>query len=209
MRKKVLGSVLAALALCTAMVMPALAEDQQLDNVTNWGDTEVDATIVDSAGEVAYIVTVPTKIDFGKLICPDTDVDSYVTQKFTMACTQMQGVNSVTLYAYNDGSMAGEANQKFFLTNQTKPSCGFMPEYDLGVATERIDVTGVMDKNGYKYVVFTAEGQTIAGGVRLNQNQIYDEIYNKNRELADITGQYSGTIVFTTVADVPIPSAEG
>ncbi len=206
MRKKVLGSVLAALALCTAMVMPALAEDQQLDNVTNWGDTEVDATIVDPAGEVAYIVTVPTKIDFGKLTCPDDDTDPhYATQTFILACTKMQGVNSVGLYAYNDGSLQGEKNQKFFLTCQTNASSPLAPEYDLGVETWKIDVTQAMPKNGYEYTVFSKEGQTVKGGVRLDQNQLYPY----KDDLTKIAGEYSGTIVFTTVADVPIPSAEG
>lgn len=196
MRKRILGMVIAVLVLCTALAMPALAEgeDQQLDNVTNWGNTEVDATILDAAGEVAYIVTVPTKVDFGKLSCPDKDEDSFAIQKFTIACPQMQGVNNVKLYACNYGSEAGEANQNFYLTNQTNTSCTFKPVYDLGTPTEKINTGEIMEKPGYLYVEFTKEGQSITGGVRLNQRQLF------GKDLTSIAGQYSGTIVFTTIA---------
>ncbi len=196
MKKRILGVVIATLALCMCMTVTALAEDQQLDNTNTSGETEVDATILDAAGEVAYIVTVPEKIDFGKLVCPEADEDSFTIQKFNVNCVQMQGVNNVTVNVYNEGSTAGEANQDFYLKNQTNASCTFKPLYELYAQTTRIETSEPMDLNGYLYTVFTQEGQSITGGVRLNQRQLY----SYKDDLTPIAGTYTGTLVFTTSA---------
>lgn len=204
MKKRVLGAVIATLALCMSMTAIALAEDQQLDNTHTSGNTEVDATILDAAGEVAYIVTVPEKIDFGKLVCPDTDTDSFTGLRFDVTCVEMQGVNSVKVSVYNDGSTAGETNQYFYLKNQTKPSCTFLPQYELYADTTKIETSGAMPQNGYDYIVFTQQGQSIQGGVRLNQNQLYPY----KADLTPIAGNYTGTLVFTTSANAG-PAEEG
>lgn len=193
MKKTVVGMVAAALMLATALATPALG-DQDLSNTKVSGDTQVDAQIVDSAGEVAYIVTVPEKIDFGNLTCPANDEDSFVIQKFDVTCVQMQGVSKIQVSVHNDGATAGEANQDFFLTNKTNASCTFKPSYEVYAGTTKINTSEVMSANGYDYLVFTQEGQSVTGGVRLNQRQLY----SYKDDIASIAGEYSGTIVFTT-----------
>ncbi len=198
--KKVLGALAATLALCAAMATPAIADDQELNNLNNVGDTEVDAQILDAAGEVAYIVTVPEKIDFGKLICPDTaDEPSYTTQRFTVTCVQKQGVNTIMVSVYNEGSTAGEINQEFFLTNKTNLQCGFKPTYEVYAQTVKIDTTQQMPKNGYEYMMLDTEGQSIPGGVRLDQAQLRSYL-GADGDIASIAGEYTGTMVFTTAA---------
>lgn len=195
MRKSVLGMIAAAFVLATALATPALG-DQDLSDQKQMGDTEVDAQIVDTAGEVAYIVTVPEKIDFGNLTCPANDEDSFVIQKFDVTCVQMQGIPRIQVNVHNDGATSGEANQDFFLSNKTNASCTFKPSYEVYVGTTRIDTSAAMPANGYQYLVFSQEGQSVTGGVRLNQRQLYP--YKDS--IADIAGEYSGTMVFTTAA---------
>ena len=201
MKKLFYGVLATVLALSVFQLAPAFAEDQQassfeLSDQVQSGDTEVDARIVDGAGEVAYIVTVPEKIDFGKLVCPDNDEDSFTIQKFNVDCVQMQGVSGVKVSVCNDGATAGEKNQDFFLSNQTNAACTFKPTYEVYVGTTKIDTSIAMPANGYDYLVFSKEGQSITGGVRLNQRQLFG--YKDN--IASIAGDYSGTMVFTTAA---------
>lgn len=195
MKKRFLAVLIAALMLAVLQAGPALAENE-LTNTSQSGDTEVDALIEDGTGEVAYIVTVPSKIDFGNLVCPDTNEDSFTIQKFTVSCDEMVGVNKVQLSVCNDGSTSGELNQEFFLTNQTNKSCTFKPLYEVYVGTTKINTSEAMPVNGYEYLTFTQKGQAITGGVRLNQAQLFP--YKDN--IAEIAGQYSGRMVFTTAA---------
>ncbi len=200
MKKGLLALLTVALAFVAFQGVPALAEEGdggvELNDQAQSGDTEVEAQIVDDAGEVAYIVTVPSKIDFGTLACPDSDADSFTIQKFSVDCVQMLGVSMVKVSVCNDGSTAGEANQDFYLSNQTNGSCTFMPTYEVYVGTTKIDTSAAMPVNGYDYLVFTQEGQSVKGGVRLNQRQLYPY----KDDLASIAGSYTGTMVFTTSA---------
>ena len=195
--KKVWGALVATLALCAAVASPAIATE--LDNTNNTGNTEVDAKILDAAGEVAYIVTVPEKIDFGKLSVPDNDaegVDAYAIQQFQVKCVEMQGVSLVKVHVYSFGSLAGEQNQKFFLTNKTNTACTFKPEYDVYAETTKIDVSEAMPANGFNYAMFSREGVSVTGGVALNQRQLLPY----KDDLTPIAGEYTGTMVFTTSA---------
>lgn len=195
--KRIWGVLVATLALCATVAAPAIA-DTQLDKTNNTGNTEVDAKILDAAGEVAYIVTVPEKIDFGKLSVPDADVEgeeAYVIQRFEVACVEMQGVSEVDVKVYNFGSLEGETNQKFFLTNKDNTSCTFKPEYDVYAGTSKINTTEVMPINGFNYAKFGAIG-SVTGGVALNQKQLLPYA----DDLTPIAGAYTGTMVFTTSA---------
>jgi len=184
------------LALSVLLAVPAAADDQQLTDQLQTGDTEVDAQIAESAGEVAYIVTVPEKIDFGNLVCPDTDEDSYTNQAFTVNCVQMTGVSAISVSVCNNGAAAGETGQIFYLTNQTDTSCTFQPSYDVYAGTTLIETTGAMPVNGFAYCVFTAEGESVSGSVRLNQRQLFPY----KDDIASIAGSYTGTMVFTIAA---------
>lgn len=200
MKKKLTVMLAAVLALTAFGFAPAFAEEQatgqELTDQVRSGDTEVDARIVDGAGEVAYIVTVPEKIDFGRLVCPENDEDSFTIQKFNVNCVQMQGVSGVKVSVNNDGATAGEKNQDFYLSNQTNAASTFKPSYEVYVGTTKIDTSVVMPANGYDYLVFTKEGQSITGGVRLNQRLLFPY----KDDIASIAGEYSGTMVFTTAA---------
>lgn len=196
MRKRVFGAFAAAVALCASFAGPVLADDLRLDELNNNGQTQVDATIVDGAGEVAYTVKVPSKIDFGRLTCPSADTESYTGLYFDVSCELMQGVRRVKLSVYNEGSSVGATNQNFFLTNVTNTACNFKPQYELYADRTRIDTTQVMPVVGFDYVTFSSEGQTVQGGVRLDQRQLYPY----KDDIASIAGSYTGTLVFTTSA---------
>jgi hypothetical protein len=161
----------------------------------------VDATIKDGAGEVAYIVTIPQKVDFGTLTCPETDEDSLAVKTFKVSCVKMQGVDKILVNVCDEDAVAGEKNQGFYLTNMTDATSTFKPSYELYVGNSvadktRIDTSKVMPANGYSYVGFSKEGQSVGGGVSLNQRQLYP--YKDN--LADIAGSYTGRMVFTISA---------
>lgn len=201
MKKRVLSLVIGSLMACTVFAAPCLAADQELTDQTQSGNTEVDAKITDGSGEVAYIVTIPEKIDFGTLQCPETNVDSPNIKTFAVKCEKMQGVGKIFVNVCNSGSNPGETNQNFYLTNMTNAKCTFQPLYDLYVGNSltdnnKIDTTKVMPENGFDFVTFMKEGQSVGGGVNLNQKQLFPY----KDDLTSIAGSYSGTMVFTIAA---------
>ena len=197
MKKRKWLTGLALLLAVALFAFPVMADDQELTDKTTSGDTEVDAVITDGSGEVAYIVTIPEKIDFGTLACPTEDADSYTTPlKFDVTCVKMQGVSNIKVSVCNFGSEAGEANQDFYLTNQTNTACTFTPVYELYVGTTRINTAIPMPVNGFDYIVFSSEGEKVTGGVRLNQRQLYPF----KDKLDTIVGSYTGNMVFTIAA---------
>ncbi len=200
---KWIATGIALLLTAVLLAFPVMAEDddQELTNQNTSGQTEVDAEIKDGSGEVAYIVTVPVKIDFGTLVCPDTDVDSYKIIPYDVTCVQMLGVKNVKVSVCNLGAKEGETNQIFYLTNDDNWTSSFKPTYDVYVNREnKIDTSKAMPKNGFDYAVFTAEGEFVNSGVALNQRQLFP--YKDN--LKSIAGNYIGNLVFTTVANVGV-----
>lgn len=197
MKKQLFAAGIAALVLTAFLAVPVTAEDQELTDQTQEGNTEVEAAIDETSGAVAYIVTIPDKIDFGTLVCPAADEDSFTQKEFEVNCVQMVGVSAIQVSVCNEGAAAGEMNQTFYLSNQTDTSCTFEPVYDLYAGDVLIDTSQIMPANGYTYAVFTAEGQSAAGSVRLNQRQLYAYI----NDIASIAGSYSGKMVFTIAAN--------
>lgn len=199
---KWIATGIALLLTAVLLAFPVMAEDDQdLTNQNPSNNTEVDAEIKDSSGEVTYIVTVPVKIDFGTLVCPDTEKDLNKILYFDVSCVQMIGIDNVMLSVCNSGSTAGGTNQNFYLSNETDITCTFKPTYDLYVGNAgtrvKIDTSGAMPVNGYNYCLFTEEGQIVNGGVVLNQRQLFPY----KDDLKSIAGDYRGTLVFTTVAN--------
>lgn len=200
---KWIATGIALLLTAVLLAFPVMAEDddQELTNQNTSGQTEVDAEIKDGSGEVAYIVTVPVKIDFGTLVCPDTDVDSNKIIPYDVTCVQMLGVRNVKVSVCNLGAKEGATNQIFYLTNDDNWTSSFKPTYDVYVTRDnKIDTSGAMPKNGFDYTIFTAEGESVKSGVVLNQRQLFP--YKDN--LKSIAGNYIGNLVFTTVANVGV-----
>jgi hypothetical protein len=140
-------------------------------------------------------------VDFGTLSCPSADEDSMAVKTFKVSCVKMQGVKNILVSVCDEDAVEGEKNQGFYLTNMSDASCTFKPSYDLYVGNSitdntKIDTSEVMPANGYKYVGFSKEGQSVGGGVSLNQRQLYP--YRDT--LADIAGSYTGKMIFTIAA---------
>jgi hypothetical protein len=198
-KKKLLGIGLAVMMMVTAMAMPVMADaegTQELtgdDKSSDTDNTEVTANIDGSSGDVYYIVTVPKKIDFGKLRIPaDANGDYLKYIAFTVSCVEMSGISQVLLSVMNEGSLSGEANQQFHIDNDTTNK---KLTYGLAVGAQgetKIDVSGAMPVNGYQFTIFTSAGQSVPAYAGIKQSQLYGEDINT------LIGTYSGTLVFTT-----------
>ena len=186
----------AALVMVTTSSIPvgALTLKQESNN----GNTEVVAHIEDEqAGAVQYIVTVPDKVDFGTLIQPETDEDSFKDAPFKVELTSVENLDKdqYVLVRLKDQN-ATEEDSQFYLTQKTSPNTKFIydvynvhpiEEYYLPLA-----VVPMTEPNGYFLVAFDEVGKKCEGTLRFNQKQLY------GKELSEIAGDYSGTMVFTT-----------
>ena len=195
MKTKHLISAFLAASLITATAVSVSAAT--LTNLSPDYNTEVTATIAGS-GNVTYIITIPSKIDFGTLTQPKTDEDSYKYVEFEIEATKTALTEgryiSIYLKNYN------ESDKKFYITQQDVES-PFEISYD--IYTERaydsyktlISDSDELTENGYHITTFEngTEGAVQPCHVALNQKALYGQ------DLDEIAGTYSGTITFHSV----------
>jgi hypothetical protein len=204
MKRRLLGAGMAALMMMASMVMPVIADDdgQQVTDLSPSADTDVEAKISETAGNVAYIVKVPLKINFGDLEVKDPGLpaeDRYAHQKFNVECVSMNGIDAVNVSVMDITAKTGEQNQNFIMTNQTNTSCTFVPNYDIALVLsngtlDQIETTGSMPAMGFQFAVLTAVGQKVEAFAGVDQGQL-DEYKS---DISQIAGTYAGTLVFTT-----------
>ena len=195
MKKKMLAAILTGVMLMA--VLPVSAEE--LTDVVPGGTTTVEADIVDdSSGDVSYIISIPEKIDFGTLTMPEDDSVAHPkTVGFEVSAVEISGLDTATsriAVLLKDAAAKGTfqitgvrgTNNEKVLTYSVLNSAG-------------IDITtGTEYANGYAMAAFSAAGQTVAGSLSLEQNQLLAD-----KEVANWAGDYLGTINFyTTIANL-------
>ena len=190
--RKILALSMAVATMVTASTAAFAAE---LTPSSTTGNTEVTANIQDP-GAVNYIITIPDKVDFGTLTQPETDTDSFKDVKFTVTATKIENLsdkNRVAV-AVKDKDATVDDDQ-FSITQKTSPNTKLMYlVYDTDTIGESDNhlAEGVMGNDGYDLAYFKNQGQSATGTIRLNQKQLY------GKNIAEIAGDYSGTMVFTS-----------
>ena len=190
--RKILALSMAVATMVTASTA-AFAAELTLSSTT--GNTEVTANIQDP-GAVNYIITIPDKVDFGTLTQPETDTDSFKDVKFTVTATKIENLsdkNRVAV-AVKDKDATVDDDQ-FYITQKTSPNTKLMYlVYDTDTIGESDNhlAEGVMGNDEYNFAYFKNQGQSATGTIRLNQKQLY------GKNIAEIAGDYSGTMVFTS-----------
>ncbi|MDE7431284.1 MAG: hypothetical protein K2N34_05145 [Lachnospiraceae bacterium] len=171
-----------------------------LTKETNSGETEVTARILgtDEPGDVSYIITIPDKIDFGTLVQPENENDSFKDVNFAVTATKITGFenhsNWYVRVKVRDRNFVLDEEERFFLSQKTasypdSSSGNNKFEYSVFLGEDNI-VGNRKDENGFNIAFFDATGQEATGTLRLNQNQLY------GLELENIAGEYSGCMVF-------------
>lgn len=195
--KKIIVALLSGVLATTAVVSASAAT---LTNSNPDGSTEITAKIEGAGpGDVSYVITIPEKVDFGTLVQPETDTDSFKYIGFNVEATEIKNfstLQSVSVYVKDSSSEDGQ----FYITQKESASPFTIP-YDVYERTvddtNRADYTpmnesGSMSEYGYHLCTFasTAEGAVQNVTLALNQKKLYGQ------DLNDIAGDYSGTMTF-------------
>ena len=200
MKAKTIISIAIAAAMAATSVISVSAGTNELTLENNSGNTEVKARIsgAPTPGSVDYIITIPDVVDFGELTQPAENTDSFKDVPFTVKLTELTGnsfdpdAQQISVYVKDQNATTGDS--EFYIANKTDPSIklGYevfrssTPSMDNKVSADSFKTAG------YFYTSFTEQGDAESGTLRLNQRQLY------GRNLADIVGEYSGYMVFTS-----------
>lgn len=167
-------------------VLPVSAEE--ISNVDPAGNTEVTANVSHS-GDVTYLISVPSKINFGALQQPkDTTQSHLVTRNYSVEAIQITGLAA-------DGRVAvllkdPTKDGGFQITGESEANRGKTLGYSIHNDSGVDITTGNLFPNGYLLAAFGNAGQTVTGELRLEQNQL------AGQNLEEWAGSYSGTIRF-------------
>lgn len=199
--KKVIAAVFSMVLTVSAVVSVSASN---LTQNSNESGVDVSAKIAgeDEPGNVSYIITIPDKLDFGTLVKPESNTDSYKDVKFDIKATEVKGLPEsggwyVRVKVKDQGYKMDE-EERFFITQKTVSypdvSNGKNKfEYSFYTSSENTlnSITNNRkDENGFNVAFFNATGQTAGCLLRLNQNQLY------NYDIKNIAGDYSGCVVF-------------
>lgn len=199
MKAKTIISIALAAAMAATSVISVSAGTIELTPDNNSGNTEVKARIsgAPTPGDVSYIITIPDVVDFGELTQPATNDDSFNDRTFNVELTELNGTfdadaQQISVYVKDQNATTGDS--EFYIAHKTDPTIKL--GYEVFRGTTPSPATKVssdsLKTSGYFYESFTVQGQIETGTLRLNQNQLY------GRDLADIVGEYSGYMVFTS-----------
>ena len=199
MKAKTIISIAIAAAMAATSVISVSAGTIELTPDNNSGNTEVKARIsgAPTPGSVDYIITIPDVIDFGELTQPAANTDSFNDKTFNVELTKLTGesfdsdAQQISVYVKDENATTEKS--EFYIANKTDSSIKFEYEVFRKTPSEENKVSsGSFRTTGYFYTSFTEQGDAESGTLRLNQRQLY------GRNLADIVGEYSGYMVFTS-----------
>ena len=200
MKAKTIISIALAAAMAATSVISVSAGTIELTPDNNSGNTEVKARIsgAPTPGDVSYIITIPDVVDFGELTQSAENTDSFKDVPFTVKLTELTGnsfdpdAQQISVYVKDQNATTGDS--EFYIAHKNDPTIKL--GYEVFRGTTPSPATKVSSDSfktsGYFYESFTVQGQIETGTLRLNQNQLY------GRDLADIVGEYSGYMVFTS-----------
>ncbi len=160
-------------------------------------------TIISIALAAAMAATSVISVSAGTIeLTPDnnsgnTEVKARISA-FTVKLTELTGnsfdpdAQQISVYVKDQNATTGDS--EFYIASKTDPSIklGYevfrssTPSMDNKVSADSFKTAG------YFYTSFTVKNEFLDGTLRLNQRQLY------GRDLADIVGEYSGYMVFTS-----------
>ena len=191
--KKILALSMAVATMVTASTAAFAAE---LTPKSPVGETEIAANI-QASGEISYVITIPDKVDFGTLTPPETDTDSFKDVPYEVTAVNIEGLSEdqYVLIRLKDKD-ATEEDSQFYLTQKTSPNTKFIYDvYNISPIENHyspLASVSMTEPNGYFLVAFNEIGAKTTGTLRFNQKQLY------GKNIAEIAGDYSGTMVFTS-----------
>ena len=191
--RKILALSMAVAIMVTASTA-AFAAELTLSSTT--GNTEVTANI-QASGEISYVITIPDKVDFGTLTPPETDTDSFKDVPYEVTAVNIEGLSEdqYVLIRLKDKD-ATEEDSQFYLTQKTSPNTKFIYDvYNISPIENHyspLASVSMTEPNGYFLVAFDKIGAKTTGTLRFNQKQLY------GKDISEIAGDYSGTMVFTS-----------
>ena len=191
--RKILALSMAVATMVTASTAAFAAE---LTPNSTTGNTEVTANI-QASGEISYVITIPDKVDFGTLTPPETDTDSFKDVPYEVTAVNIEGLSEdqYVLIRLKDKD-ATEEDSQFYLTQKTSPNTKFIYDvYNISPIENHyspLASVSMTEPNGYFLVAFNEIGAKTTGTLRFNQKQLY------GKDISEIAGDYSGTMVFTS-----------
>lgn len=184
-------------AVLMATALPVWAT-QNLTDVNPSGDTTVTADV--SNGDVAYIISIPETIDFGKLTPPPDNTTPHIKEvSYTVGAVQIEGLDTKTsrVAVLLKDSTAGTG---FQITGSDASNSGKTLSYSVLGAGDAAISEGKIFPNGYLLTAFQKANDTVSGTLKLDQNQLY------GKDMNAWAGNYQGTINFyskiATIKDV-------
>lgn len=203
MKKRILSSLMAAALICA--VMPVSAADVELTDITNAGNTSVEAEIVDDgsddpdAGEVSYIISIPEKIDFGTLTMPENNYEAHLKKVgFEVSAVEINNLDTTTSRVAVLMRDSSAAKGVFQIQGISKANTSKLLTYSVFTSSGSDITSGNEYANGYLLTAFSEAGQSTNGTLSLDQNQLLSDI-----KIENWAGDYLGTINFyTTIANI-------
>ena len=175
------------------------AVDLLADPESEDDESENDAEVGNTPGDVSYIITIPDQVDFGTLTQPETESDSYIFRGLNVTATQLSNLTEKQKVAvYIKDSSSGDG--RFRLTQQGASDPFYIP-YDIydhtvndQTVSSAIPVNRSENSNAQGYLLCDfgsgSEGTVQTAVLALNQIELY------GKDLSVIAGNYSGTITF-------------
>ena len=185
-----------SMAIATVATTSTAAFAAELTPNSPVGETEIAANI-QASGEISYVITIPDKVDFGTLTPPETDTDSFKDVPYEVTAVNIEGLSEdqYVLIRLKDKD-ATEEDSQFYLTQKTSPNTKFIYDvYNISPIENHyspLASVSMTEPNGYFLVAFNEIGAKTTGTLRFNQKQLY------GKDISEIAGDYSGTMVFTS-----------
>lgn len=193
--KKIIVILVAALLVSVsqnATAIGAAPSDLDLNNTDNARDTQVEAKVAEGVSPT-YVVTIPSKVDFGTLARPAADEESLKTQDFNIQITKLENLGAREVLAI---LAQGSGVDGAFTLENTK---GKALSYKFLEGSSYEDITGRTKYSNGWYVKTSRSTTTtpITCRLSLDQNQL------NNGALSEWQGTFVGSVRFyTTIADM-------
>lgn len=206
MKAKKFATALIASAFAVFSVFPAYAggDEIELTETSPESDqTEVLAVVSNvEPGSPQYIISVPSKIDFGTLRKPQTSAPNTIEIPFQIKAELIDNLSSGSVVAVlmKDAVLAGTGSA-FTVKGQDTVNSDKALDYSVTITADDgndVDVSSRMQfANGYPVYGFTSTGQVKNGMAILDQAQLY------NKSLSEYAGSYKGNIHFYSTIAAP------
>ena len=196
---------IAALSLATFMISATAvtAYAGTLTDQSTSGNTEVIAHIDGIVpGNVSYKITIPDVVDFGTLVQPETQENSYKAVGYQVSLDEVNGLDAdkqISVYVKDQNAKLDD-NQNFYIANKANNKIQFM--YNVfAVPQDNVQTNQPLNSipytktAGYYLTGFERAGETLDGTLVINQAQLYGQ------SIADIAGDYSGYMVFYSTVE--------